>query len=119
MPQYLLLLRDQPSEWAKLSPAEMQDVIMRYMHWRNQIAGQGFQPGGQKLADNPGHFLARHGSAATLAHVDGPFAEAKEVVSGYFTIHAPDYDAALAVARTCPHLQYGSIEVREIERLDG
>lgn len=118
MPQYLLLLRDRAEEWTKLSPGEMQDVIMRYMRWREEIAAQGYQPGGQKLADNPGHFLPRHGSAP-LASADGPFAEAKEAVSGYFLIHAKNYDDAVAVARTCPHLDYGSIEVREIDRIEG
>ena len=47
---------------------------------------------------------------------DGPYSETKEVVGGYFTIEARDYEAALAECRDCPHLEYGgTIEVREVE----
>lgn len=48
----------------------------------------------------------------TLKVQDGPFAEAKEMVSGIFVIEVPDLDAALAWAERCPAAQYGAIEVR-------
>jgi len=47
---------------------------------------------------------------------DGPFAEAKEVMGGFFVVEAEDYDQAVEVAKTCPHMDFGSIEVRQIER---
>lgn len=90
---------------------------MRYVNWRQEIAAKGYQPGGQKLADGSGKFLQGKGNALSIA--DGPFTEAKEVVSGYFTIQAKSYDEALAVAKTCPHLDYGSLELREIEHVGG
>lgn len=46
--------------------------------------------------------------------LDGPFAEAKEVIAGYFIIEAPDVDAAVAIAARCPNAEFGSVEVREI-----
>jgi hypothetical protein len=46
--------------------------------------------------------------------LDGPFAEAKEVIAGYFVIEAPDIDAAVAIAARCPNAEFGSVEVREI-----
>ena len=46
--------------------------------------------------------------------LDGPFAESKEVIAGYFIIEAPDIQAAVAVAARCPNAQFGSVEVREI-----
>jgi hypothetical protein len=46
--------------------------------------------------------------------LDGPFAESKEVIAGYFVIDAPDLDAAVAIAARCPNAQFGSVEVREI-----
>ena len=55
------------------------------------------------------------GGAAGALVTDGPYAEAREVVGGYFTVRAADYDGAVAIARDCPHLAHGWIEVREIE----
>ena len=47
---------------------------------------------------------------------DGPYAEVKEVVGGYFLIRASSYDVAVEIARTCPHLRYGGrIEVRQVD----
>jgi hypothetical protein len=46
--------------------------------------------------------------------LDGPFAESKEVIAGYFIIEAADIQAAVAVAARCPSAQFGSVEVREI-----
>ena len=46
--------------------------------------------------------------------LDGPFAESKEVIAGYFLIEAPDIDTAVAIAEQCPNAEFGSVEVREI-----
>lgn len=46
--------------------------------------------------------------------LEGPFAESKEVIAGYFLIEAPDLDAAVAIAAKCPNAEFGSVEVREI-----
>jgi hypothetical protein len=46
--------------------------------------------------------------------LDGPFAESKEVIAGYFVIDAPDLDAAVAIAAQCPNALFGAVEVREI-----
>ena len=49
---------------------------------------------------------------------DGPYAEAKEVIGGYYLIAASDYAAAVKISEGCPHLKYGGrIEVREIEQM--
>jgi hypothetical protein len=51
--------------------------------------------------------------------VDGPFAEAKEVIGGYFVIQAADYAEAVRLSTECPHLRYGGrIELREIHQLE-
>ncbi len=49
---------------------------------------------------------------------NGPFAEGKEVVAGYFVVEAPDYEGAVSIAAKCPHLAHGWIEVRTIGPLD-
>lgn len=110
MTSYYLMLREEPSAFAHLSPAEMQAIVERYVAWRKANASV---TGGEKLTDEEGHVLRRRGT--NLEQADGPFAEAKEVLGGFFVVEAADYAAALAIAKTCPHLEFGSIEVRAVD----
>lgn len=109
MPNYILVLRDDPASFASLSPAEMEAIIMRYVEWRRSRTAAGQVLEGNKLQDGSGRVL----SGGTVT--DGPFAEAKEVIGGYFVISAKDYDEAVAIASTCPHVDFGTIEIREVE----
>ncbi len=108
MPQYVLMLRDQgfPDD---ISPEEIQAIIDRYSVWSEKVGARG----GQKLRDGEGRVLVKKDGG--LAVTDGPYTESKEVIGGYFVIEAPSYDEALALAHDCPHLDFGSIEIREIE----
>ena len=116
MPKYMLLLRETPSDFSNLSAEEMQQVIGEYVAWRRKIEAEGKYSGGEKLKDEGGrHVSMRNGKARV---VDGPYAEAKEVMGGYFVINAADYDEAVETSKGCPHLKYGGwIEVREIEQV--
>lgn len=110
--QYILILRDDPAVF-DLSPDEMQAVIQRYVDWRNRLEADGRLVASDKLADGEGRVVAQNGSGLTVK--DGPFVEAKEAVAGYFQVRAASYDDAVDLCRDCPHLDYGSIEVRAIE----
>ncbi len=50
-----------------------------------------------------------------LVVTDGPYTEVKDIVGGVFVIEAASYDDAVALASGCPHLEYGEIEVREVD----
>ena len=114
MPMFMLLLSDDPSEYAEMSPAELQAVIERYAAWSQGLAQQGKLRDGQKLRDEGGRVVRSDGGKVVVR--DGPYAELKEIVSGYFLIDAADYDEAVAIASSCPHAQSrGSIMIREIE----
>lgn len=113
MNQYLLILRDEPQSFTDLSPEEMQAVIQRYVAWRGGLEADGRLVASDKLADGEGRMLSQNGSG--LAVKDGPFTEAKEVVGGYFQVRAASYDDAVDLCRDCPHLDYGTIEVRAID----
>ena len=116
MPNYLLLLHEQPSDFSSFSPEQIQAVIEEYMAWSQKLAGDGKLVGGQKLKDEGGRHLS--GYNGDFRVTDGPYTEAKEVIGGYFTIAAADYDEAISIARGCPHAKYGSrIEVREVESM--
>ena len=114
MPNYLLLLHEQPSDFSSFSPDQIQAVIEEYTAWSQKLAGDGKLMGGQKLKDEGGRHLS--GYNGDFRVTDGPFAEAKEVIGGFFSISAVDYNDAVEISKDCPHLKYGGrIELREIE----
>jgi hypothetical protein len=112
MPEYMLLLHDPGSFPADMSPAEMQAVIQRYVEWRKRLEAGGRRISGHKLRDGEGRVMR---GASNTTVLDGPYAEAREVIGGLFVIEARDYDDAVALSRDCPHLEFGTIEIREIE----
>jgi hypothetical protein len=117
MPQFMLLLHENPAGFAALSPDDMQRVIQKYSAWSAQLAQQGQLVGGDKLRDEGGKHIRRgkQSDGGRTKVVDGPYTEVKEIVGGYFKVEATDYDEAVTLASQCPHLEFGWIEVREIE----
>ncbi len=117
MAKFMLLLHDNPGTGVDASPEEIQAIIGEYVAWRRGIEARGALVGGEKLADEGGRELSLVENRVRV--VDGPFSEAKEVVGGFFTIEAADYDEAVALASDCPHLKYGlRIELRQVEAMD-
>ena len=112
MPQYMLLLHD-TGTFPDLSPEEIQSIIQRYMTWRQKVASQGRTITGHKLKDREGRLL--RGKVGAPVVTDGPYAEATEVIGGLFMIEAKDYDEAQRLASDCPHLEFGTIEIREVQ----
>ena len=108
MAQYALVLRDTGFPEG-LSPDEIQQVIQKYGDWMARVKAVG----GQKLRDSVGRVIQKNGKGVTVT--DGPYAESREVVGGIILIEAPDFDSAVRMCNDCPHLEFGSIEVREVE----
>ena len=116
MAQFILLLHENPASFADVSPEEIQRVIGEYSAWRESLEEQGRIVGANKLKDEGGRSLSAENGKVRI--VDGPYAEAKEVVGGYFVIRAADYPEAVEISTSCPHLRYGGrIELREIHEL--
>ena len=112
---YMLLLHDVTTSENEISAEEIQAIISEYVSWSNEIAERGILIGGEKLADEGGKHLRN--VDGDIRVTDGPFAEVKEALGGYFAIKADDYDQAVEIASSCPHLKFGGwIEVREIDR---
>lgn len=109
MPHYMLLLYDDPTGWRNLSPEEMQKAIEKYVAW----AKKPFTVDTKRLAEDAGRVIrSEHGKPRT---VDGPYSETKEVLGGYYTIEAANYDEAVKRSLDHPHLEYGgTIEVRQV-----
>jgi len=117
MSQFILLLRERSTDFSDMSPEEIQSVITEYGAWSQQMAEAGNLVGGHKLTADNGRLLA--GWEGDFSATDGPLTEAKEVIGGFFHINATDYDVAVELCRTCPHLKYGGqIELRQVDLVD-
>lgn len=113
MAQFMLILYEKPGDFASMSPDEIQKVIEKYSEWGGSLGASGKMVNGHKLTEDGGKQLNRSGGKVTLT--DGPYTEAKEVVGGIYLIRAKDYNEAAEIAKTCPHMQFGRIEVRQID----
>ena len=109
--QYLLLIYEGEKRWEGLSKPEIDKEMGDYRAFGEEFAGtikggNALQPTGTATT-----VRVRDGKRLTT---DGPFAETKEQLGGYYLIDAPDLDAAIAVAAKIPGARSGSIEVRPI-----
>jgi hypothetical protein len=109
MPQYMLLLHDdQEAPGWKLSPEEMQRVFEKYLAWRKNP----FVVDGRRLDEQTGRVIKKKGGQVTIT--EGPFTEGREVMGGYYAIEAESFDHAVRLSAEHPHLDFGSIEIREM-----
>jgi hypothetical protein len=108
--EYLLLFRG--SQWDKgLAPEQLQKTLDQFMAWFERLKQQGKVKAGQPL-ERTGKIVSGK-DGRTVA--DGPFAESKEAIGGYFLLHVDSLDEAVAIAKQCPILEYGStVEVRPV-----
>lgn len=115
MAQYMLLLHQAPNT-DDMPREKMMEVIRRYSAWAGTLREKGKLVGGEKLtAGHVRHLAVRDGKPVAS---DGPYAEAKDVIGGYFLIEAKDAAEAEAIARDCPHLSGSNwIELRPIDTM--
>ncbi|PYI89146.1 MAG: hypothetical protein DME26_01870 [Verrucomicrobia bacterium] len=108
--EYLLLFRG--SQWDKgLSPEQLQGAMDQFMAWFERLKQQGKVKVGQPLERTGKIVSGKNGR--TVA--DGPFAESKEAIGGYFLLQVDSLEEAVAIAKQCPILEYGStVEVRPV-----
>ncbi len=101
-PRFVLFLYDAPSE-PDLTDAQMQERVSEYRNWAIGLREAGADIRGEKLKPEGRRLGAASPGEAPLG--------------GYFIVSAKDWNAAMDIARTCPHLKHGgTIEVREIEK---
>jgi hypothetical protein len=114
--QYMLLIYE--SEGRKLSPAEQGQLMQEYMAFTQDIVKAGKFKAGDPLEPTATATTVRvrNGKVATT---DGPFAETKEQLGGYYIVEAKDLDEAVSLAARIPGARTGSIEVRPIMKMGG
>jgi hypothetical protein len=100
----------------EMSPEMIQAIIQKFNDFTGRLQKAGMV-GINKLVDGSGRVLRSSGNKLVVTD-GGPFAEAKEVIGGYWIIEADGYTAAVELARHCPSLEFGgTVEVREVEDL--
>ena len=107
---YMLLFRG--TNWDKeISPELRQKVVTDWYAWFERLKQEGKCAGGHPLRDEGKIVSGKKGRSIA----DGPFAESKEAIGGYFYLHVANEDEAIAIAQQCPGLEYGCVvEVRPV-----
>ncbi len=111
--EYLLMIHSDEKAMQAASKEENAARLAAYGAYMQAMAQAGVSKGGQRLhpASTATTVRVKNGKTSVL---NGPYAEVKEQLGGYFLIEAPDLDQAIAWAARCPGAQDGAIEVRPI-----
>jgi hypothetical protein len=111
MAQYLILIYEAEANYATASPEKFQEITEA--HGKFGMDNEQVIAGGNALQSTGTATSIRSDGAGGFTVTDGPFAETKEALGGYYLIEADDLDGAIAVAKQCP-AQFGGVEVRPI-----
>jgi hypothetical protein len=115
--RYLCLIYDQESKWETMSKDESDAYMGEYFSFTEDIRKNGQYLAGEALQPTPTATTVRvrNGKVSTT---DGPFAETKEQLGGFYMINASDLNEAIQVASRIPSARLGSIEIRPIVEFD-
>jgi hypothetical protein len=111
--KYMLLIYDQESFYDTLPEKQAVEVMSAFGSFTEALKKSGAYIDGQRLSPVATATTVRK-RAKDLQVADGPFAETKEQLGGFYMIEAPDLDGALKWAKQCPGAWYGSVEVRPV-----
>jgi hypothetical protein len=111
--QYMLLIYGTESEMASVPEPVRNERLAAYGAYTEAMVKAGVMVGGNRLRPASSATTVRVADGKTRV-LDGPYAETKEQLGGYFLIEAPDLDAALSWAERCPGAAHGVVEVRPI-----
>jgi hypothetical protein len=111
--KYLLLICSDEKAIGAMPPAEMQKLMAEYMEFGTQIRQSGNYVAGQRLQPTSTATCVRVRDGKRLT-TDGPFAETREQLGGFYLVEAKDLDEAIGIAARIPGARLGTIEVRPI-----
>lgn len=116
--KYMLLIYHEEQAWGGLSEQERQNIYAEYRKFSEDIAATGNYVAGSEL-----HPVSMATSVrirdGELLSTDGPFAETKEQLGGYYLIEAGNLDEAIAIAARIPSARVGTVEVRPVAEGEG
>lgn len=111
--KYMLLIYHDEQAWEQLSEAEKQRIYAEYRSLTQEIIESGQHIAGSQLQGTAKAASVRIRGNQALT-TDGPFAETKEQLAGYFLVETKNIDEAVAIARRIPSARVGTIEVRPL-----
>ena len=115
--EYLLLIYNSEADGKKMSPAQQGEIFQGYHTFTQDLTKSGKNKGGNALEQTTTATTVRVRNGKT-AVTDGPFAETKEQLGGYYVVEAKDLDEAISIAAKIPGAKHGSIEVRPIRKIE-
>jgi hypothetical protein len=111
--KYMLLIHDDEKGWAKLSDAERQGIYAEYGQFGQSVKASGNYLAGAQLQPTAMATSVRVRDGKRLV-TDGPFAETREQLGGYYLVEAKNLDEAIGIAARIPSVRFGTIEVRPV-----
>ena len=115
--EYMLLIYVNEAEGKRRSDAEQGQMHRDYMAFTEDLVRSGKNKGGNALQQTAAASTVRVRNGKTTV-MDGPFAETKEQLGGYYLVEAKDLDEAISIAARIPGAKHGSIEVRHVGGLE-
>jgi hypothetical protein len=112
--KFMLLLHDDEAAWLAMSEAEQGEVLAQHMAYAEALEKAGVMLGGEPLDPAASAKIVRGGAIQ-----DGPYADTKEQLGGFYIIETADIDQAVEWARQCPVSSAGAVEVRPIADYGG
>jgi hypothetical protein len=111
--EYLLLLHANESAWPSMTPAEQEQGVAAYIAYTEALVKAGVLKSMNRLQPSSATTTVtiKNGKSEVL---DGPYADSKEQIGGYFLIDVPDLDTAISWAARCPGAGHGTVEVRPV-----
>jgi hypothetical protein len=111
--QHILMLYVNETGWSKLTKAEQEQGVAAYRAYTEALKKAGALADANRLQGSSAATTVRveNGKSQVL---DGPYADSKEQLGGYYVIDVPDLDAAISWAARCPAASHGVVEVRPI-----
>jgi hypothetical protein len=111
--EYLLMLYSEESHWQQMSKEDQQKGMAAYMAYSEALQAAGVMKGSNRLQPTATATTV-HATDGKVQVLDGPYADSKEQLGGYFLIDVANLDEAIAWASRCPGAHHGTIEVRPI-----
>ena len=111
--QYLLTIYVDETAWPRMSKAEQEQGMAAYRSYTQALTEAGALKGSNRLQPTTSATTVRAANGKTQV-LDGPYAESKEQLAGYYLIDVNDLDAAISWASRCPAVNHGTVEVRPV-----
>ena len=111
--EYLLLIYSDESQRAEMTPEEMEVALKGWFDYTDWLREKGWHRAGEALTPTASATTIRERNGEILT-TDGPFAETREQLGGYYVLDVADLDEAIKWAHRCPAAKYGTVELRPI-----